>query len=55
MRAIILRFDSNDELILLIDKVKKKLHNPMSAIAKSALWEYCQKILNENGRKKSES
>lgn len=51
MRAIILRFDSNDELILAIDKVRRKLSIPMSSITKTALWEYCNRILNEDGTK----
>ena len=46
MRAIILRFDSNDELIQSIDKVKEKLNNSVAAITKTALWQYCQQILN---------
>ncbi len=53
MRAIINRFDSNDELILLVDRVRKKLHISATAITKTALWEYCNKILKEDGKRKS--
>jgi len=53
MRAIINRFDNNDELILLVDNVRKKLHTSATAIVKTALWQYCQQILNENGKGKN--
>ena len=53
MRAIINRFDNNDELILLVDDVRKKLHTSATAIVKTALWQYCNQILNKNGRTKN--
>ena len=56
MRAIINRFDSNDELILLVDKVREKLHMTATSITKTALWEYCKKILEEeSGKRKSKT
>jgi len=47
-RTIILRFDANDELILAVDKVAKKLKNTNAGVAKLSLYEFCKKILEEN-------
>lgn len=55
MRIIILRFKPSDELILAVDKAAEKLKNTNAGITKLALWEFTNKILNENGSPKSKS
>lgn len=48
-RNILLRFEANNELILLIDKVAKKLGNTNSGVTKLALWEFVNRVLNKDG------
>jgi hypothetical protein len=50
-RNILLRFEPKDELIVLIDKVAKKLGVTGSGLAKIALYDYCNKILNMGEKK----
>ena len=45
MRNILLRFEEDDKLILLIDQVAKKLGNTKSGITKIALFEFCRNVL----------
>lgn len=54
-RNILLRFDANDELIVLIDKVAEKLKNTNAGVTKMALYEFCKRVINENGTNQSKS
>ena len=54
-RNILLRFGANDELILLVDKVAEKLKNTNAGITKVALYEFCNKILNQEDERKIKS
>ena len=47
MRNILLRFEEEDELIIKIDEVSRKLGNTGSGVTKLALYEFCNKILGE--------
>lgn len=48
MRNILLRFEEDDELIIKIDLVSKKLGNTKAGVTKLALYEFCNKILRDN-------
>jgi len=52
MRNILLRFNEQDEIILLVDKVAKKLGTSASALTKTALYFYCSQF--EKGGKADE-
>ena len=52
MRNILLRFNEQDELIKLIDRVTKKLGNSASALTKTALYIYCKQF--DTGEKQNE-
>lgn len=54
MRNILLRFDDQDELIILIDKVRKALRISASDLTKLSLYFYCNQFKeakNESIRK----
>ena len=44
--------NANEEIIQLVDQVAKKMNLPIASITKTALFEYCQKILkkDKNGK-----
>lgn len=54
MRIIILRFEPSDGLILAVDQVAQRLKSTKAGVTKLALYEFCNKILMENGKQKSE-
>ena len=47
MRAIILRFQDKDRIILELDKVANILKNTNAGITRIAIYEYCKKFLGE--------
>lgn len=54
VRVLFLRLNPNEELLLQLDELKKKLRLPLTSIARIALFEYCHKILKQdkNGENK---
>lgn len=52
MRNILLRFNEQDEIIQLVDKVSKKLGTSASSLTKTALYFYCSQF--EKGGKADE-
>jgi len=51
-RILLVRLDPNEDLVQLLDELKKKLGLPLTSIARSALWQYCKENL-EDGKRKS--
>ena len=51
-RNILLRFQEDDELIKLVDRVSKKLGSSASSLTKTALYFYCSQF--EKGGKADE-
>lgn len=55
-RYILIRFKEYDELHQSVEELSKKLGSSKASIARSALFEYCKKILGgENGGKPENS
>jgi len=53
-RNILLRFQEDDELIKLVDRISKKLGSSASALTKTSLYFYCSQF-EKGGNKADES